>query len=288
MDVMSPMNGSLVESCASPVLFAPTAPQLQQPLWVFLPGLDGTGKLLAPQVPDLVQHFDVRCLSIPSDNRQDWSALAQTVLALIREVRHQREVYLCGESFGGCLAIAVALQAPEEFSRLILVNPASSAGRLPWMSWVSQVTTYIPDWMYRSSGTIALSLLADFNRIPRHYRALLLDTVHPIPKDCVYWRLLMLCGFTPQPAHLPRLTLPTLILASGRDRLLPSVAEARWLEQHLPESYPYLLPQSGHICLLERDLRLVDYLRRAGFLPHQPQHTLLSHTPQGNRLHSQI
>ena len=43
-----------------------------------------------------------------------------------------RPVYLLGESFGGTLAIAVAIERPDLADRLILVNPATSFPRSVW------------------------------------------------------------------------------------------------------------------------------------------------------------
>ena len=41
-------------------------------------------------------------------------------------------MYLLGESFGGILALAVALRLPRVVHRLVLVNPATSYPRSPW------------------------------------------------------------------------------------------------------------------------------------------------------------
>lgn len=45
-----------------------------------------------------------------------WDVLAEKVLELIHaelEKSPRRSVYLCGEFFGGCLAMKVALRSPE-------------------------------------------------------------------------------------------------------------------------------------------------------------------------------
>jgi pimeloyl-ACP methyl ester carboxylesterase len=55
---------------------------------------------------------------------------------------------------------------------------------------------------------------------------------------------------------LQDLRMPVVLLASGRDRLLPSVDEANRLAERLPYSHVEILPYSGHACLLEQDLDL--------------------------------
>ena len=99
------------------------------PLFVYLPGMDGTGKLLQTQSDLLVANFDLRCLAIRTDNYSTWQDLARDtakLIALELESKTNKEVYLCGESFGGCLALKTALAAPHLINSLILVNPASS------------------------------------------------------------------------------------------------------------------------------------------------------------------
>ncbi len=47
------------------------------PLFIFLPGMDGTGQLLRPQLAGLRTAFDIRCLSIPSEDLTDWDGLVE-------------------------------------------------------------------------------------------------------------------------------------------------------------------------------------------------------------------
>jgi len=251
----------------SPVLFAPVFPQIDKPLMVMLPGLDGTSKLFVSQVRSLSQYFDVRCLEIPEDNRQDWPELAGAVVDLIREVSGDRLVYLCGESFGACLALQVALLAPSLLSHLVLINTASALRHYTWIRWATQYTNYVPDWLYRISGAIALPLLANFDRINEDKRMLLLRTVRPISQACVAWRIDMLHRFEVTPKQLANLSLPTSLLASQSDRLFPSDREAQLLSQFLPNAQVYYLPKSGHVCLLEDEVDLSHCLKGLNALP---------------------
>jgi len=251
----------------SPALFAPIFPQVDKPLMVMLPGLDGTSKLFVSQVQPLSRYFDVRCLAIPEANRQDWPELARAVVGLIKDVRGDRPVYLCGESFGACLALQVALLAPSLLDHLVLINTASALRHYAWIRWATQYTSYVPDWLYRVSGAIALPLLANFDRIDGDKRVLLLKTVRPISQECVAWRIDMLHRFEVTPRQLASLTLPTSLLASQRDRLFPSDREAQLLNQSLPNAQIYYLPESGHVCLLEDEVDLSACLKMLNALP---------------------
>lgn len=252
---------------SAPALFAPVLPQISKPLLVMLPGLDGTSKLFVSQMPTLTRYFDVRCLSIPEDNRQDWPELAAAVVEQMAEARNDRPVYLCGESFGACLALQVALLAPSRLDHLVLINPASALRRYTWIRWATQYTSYVPDWLYRVSGAVALPLLANFDRINGDKRVLLLNTVRPISQACVAWRIDMLHRFEVTPEQLASLSLPTSLLASQSDRLFPSDQEARLLNQSLPDAKIYFLPKSGHVCLLEDEVDLSACLKALNALP---------------------
>ena len=256
-----------MEQSSSPALFAPIFPRREKPLMVFLPGLDGTGKLFAPQVAALSRYFDLRCLAIPESNRQNWESLAQVVVELICREQHSRPTYLCGESFGGCLALQVALAAPTVLNRLILVNPASSLRHQIWSRWMPQAAAYVPEWLYSVTGTLAFPLLANFERICSFWQQTFIDTISPISQDCVAWRLSMLQSFEVSTGHLRQLTVPTALLASGSDRLLPSVQEIGRLKQSLPNAVTYCFPESGHVCLLEDAIDLAQCLRTLDFLP---------------------
>ncbi|MEL6319351.1 MAG: alpha/beta hydrolase [Cyanobacteria bacterium J06626_14] len=248
-------------------LFMPTLPQPEKPLMVFLPGLDGTGKLFAPQVPELSRYFDLRCVAIAECNRQSWLDLARAAIDLIQREQQGRRTYLCGESYGGCLGLQIVSMAPELTDRLVLVNPASSLRGQFWSRWLLPVAPYAPEWVYRLSGTFAFYLLADFERIQGRWQQLFIETVRPISQSCVSWRLSMLQSFEVNTDQLRQVTIPTALLASGRDRLLPSYGEARRLQQFLPHAMTYLLPESGHVCLLEESVDLASCLKALDFLP---------------------
>jgi pimeloyl-ACP methyl ester carboxylesterase len=125
----------------------PSGSANNKPLFVFLPGMDGTGELLHNQVAELSREFEIRCLAIPPDLLMSWEDLTAQVIKLIETEIAARSprcvVYLCGESFGGCLALNVATQAPQLCDRSILVNPAISCHRHPWLGWGEHIVQYM-------------------------------------------------------------------------------------------------------------------------------------------------
>ncbi|MBR8834141.1 MAG: alpha/beta hydrolase [Stigonema ocellatum SAG 48.90 = DSM 106950] len=258
-----------------PCFLTPKRLQPEYPLFVYLPGMDGTGQLLRSQTAGLEAAFDVRCLAIPREDLNSWDVLTNSVLDLIHaelKKSSQRSVYLCGESFGGCLAQKVAIAAPHLFELIILINPASSFHLHPWLNWGSQLTYLAPSYLYDIGALSVLPFLAALQRISRSDRQELLKTMRSVPPETVLWRLSLIREFEVNDSELRRLTQPALVLASACDRLLPSLAEARRLVKILPNAKMVILPYSGHACLLETDINLYDFvnnaaLKRRGFKP---------------------
>jgi pimeloyl-ACP methyl ester carboxylesterase len=240
-----------------------------RPLLIYVPGMDGTGKLLRLQTKTLAAYCDVFCLSIPPDRLDNWEQLTKTALREIEtalEGKSRRYVYLCGESFGGCLALKIALAAPWLFQRLILVNPASCFNQRPILGLGIGITRLLPDWLHGYSALSLLPFLADLSRIAPLDRQSLLASMKSLPPQVVSWRLFLLQNFQVSSAEFSRLTLPTLIIASAADRLLPSITEAQRLVKEIPNSKMVILPNSGHACLLETDVNLYHILDRQNFL----------------------
>lgn len=262
-----------------PCFLTPSRLNSNHPLFVFLPGMDGTGQLLRTQTAGLEPAFDVRCLAIPPNDLTSWDELTEQVVALIQaelEQRPTRSVYLCGESFGGCLAMKVAVASPQLFDRIILVNPASSFNQRPWLHWGSHLTGWIPQSIYQGSAVWLLPFLANLGRINERDRRALLDAIHFVPQKTVIWRLSLIRDFHIDETQLRCLTQPVLVIAGGSDQLLPSVAEAQYLTNCIAQAKKVILPYSGHACLLEEDVNLFEIMKAQKFLEHRDKASLLS------------
>lgn len=250
-------------------LIAPQQRNPKAPLLVYLPGMDGTGELFAHQLGSLGKVVNVHCLTIPGDDLNDWDALAEQVVGLVEsEVTDgdQRQVYLLGESFGGCLAIKTMLRAPHLFDRLILSNPASAFKRQPLLFWGSYLVQPQIDPIHQWSCASFVPFLAAVDNIAPRDRQLLLQAMQSVTQRSSIWRLSMLRSFNVTDDQFRRISQPTLLIASGRDRLLPSFSEAERLARLLPNAKVQVLPNSGHACLLETQVDLLEIMKASEFI----------------------
>ncbi|MFN6559365.1 MAG: alpha/beta fold hydrolase [Nostoc sp. ChiSLP01] len=255
-----------------PCFLTPKRLRPEYPLFVYLPGMDGTGQLLRSQTAGLEVGFDVRCFAIPRKDLTSWDVLTNSVLDLIHaelEKSSHRPVYLCGESFGGCLAMKVAIKAPQLFKRIILINPASAFHLRPLLNWASQITYLVPSGLYDVGALGLLPFLASLPRISRSDRHELLRTMRSVPPETVHWRLSLLREFEIDEEQLRRLKQPVLLIAGGSDRLLPSVTEVKRIANIIPNTEIVVLPHCGHACLLEQNINLYEILKANDFIESQ-------------------
>lgn len=262
------------ELTSQPCFLTPKRLQPKYPLFVFLPGMDGTGQLLRTQTDGLEVAFDVRCLMIPPNDLSSWDVLSNQVIDLIEgelKINPHRLVYLCGESFGGALALKVAFKVPQLFNRIILVNPASAFHRRPWLNWASQLVYLLPSCLFDVGAVGLLPFLASLGLVEPSIRHDLLKTMRLVPPETVLWRLSLIKEFDATASQLRCLTQPVLLLASALDRLLPSVTEARYLVKNLPNAKMVVLPDSGHACLVEEKVNLYNIMQEEDFLDFSTQ-----------------
>ena len=234
--------------------------------------MDGTGLLLGYQISqfNLAETFDIRCLAIPADDLSSWSQLTHSVIRLLgQEIGlNRRPVYLCGESFGGCLAMQVALQAPNLVDRMILVNPASCFNQQAWLKWGSYLPGWLPTPIYHVGVMGLLPLLGSLSRMPARESQYLLAAMQSVSHPSSTWRLNLLREFEINHQQLAQIRHPVLVIASTDDWLLPSVRQSQRLMTFLPNAQRVLLKNSGHACLLETNVNLIKILQEQDFLPN--------------------
>lgn len=247
-----------------PYFITPKPIQKEYPLFIYLPGMDGTGRLLRVQIAALENSFDIRCLAIPLTDQSDWGKLTSDLVDLVKaelQLQPRRSVYLCGESFGGCLAMKILVEAPHLFSRIILVNPASSFHRLPWLNWASQMLDLVPSAVYTFGAVGFLPFLVSLTRIAAADRQDILKIIRSVPSQTVNWRVSLLRNFSVDMERLSQIQQQILLIGSASDRLLPSVTEIEFLADIFPNSQVFILPDSGHACLLEKDIDLYEIIK---------------------------
>lgn len=255
------------------------------PLLLFLPGMDGTGLGLVLHHQTLGELFEVRCLHIPIMDRTPFEGLVKYVeqtIKLEHKVSPMKPIYLVGDSLGGCLALAVAARNPTIDLVLVLCNPATSFNKsqlqpiLPLLevmptefhTTVPYLLSFImgdPIRMAMANVNDELSLFEVAQELSKTLEALLprLATLSDIvPKETLLWKLKMLRSAALYAnSRLHAVKAEILLLASGKDRMLPSSEEAKHLLKVLPNCRVRYFKDSGHTLLLEYNINLTTLIK---------------------------
>jgi pimeloyl-ACP methyl ester carboxylesterase len=187
-------------------------------------------------------------------------SLVESLHKVIDEAVQQRgeKVIVCGESFGGALSLSFALNHPQLLGGLLIVNSFPMIRKriliraAPWilkaMPWFAMETVRrFTQWKLHSPHALPEDL-EEFHKRMKH-----------VGKNGYVRRLEILTKFDICD-RLCEITTPTLFLAAELDRLVPSVEEATFMSQQMPNAEMIRLKGYGHICLINHDFSLIDYL----------------------------
>lgn len=243
------------------------------PTLIFVPGLDGTALLFYRQAPLLAQRFHVLTFPLPNDPACDMDSLIESLRAVIQRVTKRRSsegVFLCGESFGGALSLSFALKYPQLTKGLVIINSFPRVRK---------------QWLLKAAPPLLKAMPWGAMRFVRRFTEARLHSPHTLPEDLAefhrrmawvgkigYIRRLEILQDYDIREHLGDIEIPTLLLAGDLDRLIPSVQEADFMARRMPHATKVALKGYGHICLINHDLNLLDYIspwmdREIGPLP---------------------
>ncbi|KAF9681672.1 hypothetical protein SADUNF_Sadunf05G0026300 [Salix dunnii] len=267
-------------------------PLKDSPVLLFCPGLDGVGSALILHHKALGKVFEVRCLHIPVCDRTPFEGLVTIVEETVR-LEHasfpNKPIYLLGDSFGGCLVLAVAARNPEIDLVVILANPATSFERsqlqplLPlseaWPGGLYNAVPYLlsfiigdPVKMARVNIEHRLPCRLQIEQLFQNLIALLpcvSDLTDIVPKDTLIWKLKLLksaASYTNSRIHAVKAEV--LVLSSGNDYMLPSGDEAQRLKSSLKNCTVRYFKDNGHTILLEDGVNLLTVIKGTGKYRH--------------------
>ncbi|KAH8051463.1 1-acylglycerol-3-phosphate O-acyltransferase [Aureococcus anophagefferens] len=97
-----------------------------KPLLLYLPPLEGNCLAAFAQFPKLGADYEILALSPRAGDTaaaSDWQGSVDAIAAFVERESTSRDVYVCGESYGGCQALAVGIAARPR--GVVAVNPAT-------------------------------------------------------------------------------------------------------------------------------------------------------------------
>jgi pimeloyl-ACP methyl ester carboxylesterase len=230
---------------------------------LYLPGLDGTARLLHRQ-PGLHARYDVVCQPYSQDEPRTYAGLADLAAGALearRSPEHPRAVVLA-ESFGGGVALMLALRRPELIERLVLVNTFAYFPR----RWLIRLAAYFGPWLpARPSPPLTRPLRGFFffaPETPAAERTAWWERTADVPLRAYGHRTRMIADLDLRP-HLHKITVPALVIAAPNDRVVPASA-GRELAQLLPKAR-LLQMRVGHAAMIHPKVDVARWLDDSGW-----------------------
>jgi pimeloyl-ACP methyl ester carboxylesterase len=230
----------------------------EKPLALLIPGLDGTGKLFYRQIPALSERYRVVAWEFRRRGTFDFDDLVDEVVqGTGSEPPHS--ITLVGESFGGPIAMSCALRFPERFKVLALINTFPAYRRRIRIRLACRLAPLLnAPGIWRAKNLIVDRILKREGILEEdrlRYREIIRG-IHPP----AYRRRLELVRDVSLRKSLGKISVPTHIFAGGRDKVVPSVREGRYMAERIPGSQLHILPDAGHALLFTPGFSLADYL----------------------------
>jgi pimeloyl-ACP methyl ester carboxylesterase len=225
---------------------------------VLVSGMDGTGKLFYRQVPLLARSYRVATYAL-RDSATSMDQLVADLGDVIDAVAPDtRRATVVGESFGGALAMSLALARPEQVNGLVVLNS--------FPQFTPQARLHLARLGLRALPWGAMSLVRRLTASRLHSRHTHRDEIRRFmeltasaSREGYFNRLQVLTRYDVR-QRLHNIRVPTLFLASSQDHLVPSVAQAQYMAARVPRSTIQVLDGHGHICLIAPDIDLAQIL----------------------------
>jgi pimeloyl-ACP methyl ester carboxylesterase len=224
--------------------------------FVYVCGIEGSGRLFYKQAADLARDHTVVSFPLRAEGWYEMPRLVEDLAWVIRETGGRATVL--GESFGGLLTLAAALEHPELFERIVLVNTfAHFAERLKIRAGCLLFRAFYPALKaHRTRSARHVLFSAD---VCEDDRRLFREHTREVAREGYVSRMRIIRDTDLRP-RLREIQTPALVVAGTADRLLDSVKAARLLASALPRARLKLLEGTGHTALLSGRVRVRDWL----------------------------
>ena len=221
---------------------------------VYLPGLEGTGRLIEQHEPALAERGSI--LKIPWRTLPPYDAadlVADTVATLDRKGLDR--VCLLADSFGGVVALNLALSHPERLERLILVNSFAYYPKRGLLRF-GRALSRMPRWFVQAVRIGFDTPLLAHEGVPRDARRRFFAAAASQPHAAYRERIRIIARHDLRD-RIGRIAVPTLVVSSMHDRVVPP-AVSRGLAEMIPGARLRVLPEAGHAALLTPGVSLAD------------------------------
>ena len=222
---------------------------------VYMPGIDGTGEMMLGTAARLAERFRLVRLRYESTGKSfegdGYRGLAASAADGIRDRRIERTLVVA-ESFGVAVALRMALDHPELVAGMLLVNGFAHFEWRTKLALTRLGVRCVPRPLFDFGRRhFAPAQLFGPRRDPEAERRFLEIVGHAF--DDGYSRRLTMIARLDFRDRLKEISQPINLVASDMDRIVPSVAAARFMRDKLPNASLEILHGGGHVVLALED-----------------------------------
>lgn len=210
------------------------------------------------QAEDLARDHTVISFPLRATGSYSLDSLIEDFSQVMRDARVSQATVL-GESFGGMVAIAASLAAPQLFERLILVNTFPFFEDRARIRLGATLFKWLPYRAMESYRTFTSKRQLFSDDIEDVDRRLFREKTRGVKREGYVSRLQIIRD-TDLRLRLDEIKIPTLVVASRADRLVSSLNAAETLVEMIPHARLKILETTGHMALLSKQVRVRDWL----------------------------
>ena len=247
--------------------FAHGADDLTRPPVVLIHGAGGHHLYWPPQVRRLPRQR-MFAIDLPGHGKSQGVGshsiddYADQVVAFLKALKFSQAV-LIGHSMGGAIALQAALDAPRRVIGLGLIGSAARLRVNPALLQAAADPAKGPDVAHMITE-YSFSPAAG-GRLKATAEQRMLET-----RLSVLYGDLLACDAFESPDLAGRISVPTLIVFGEQDKMVP-LQGGRGLQEQIPGAQLELLPDAGHMVMLEQPDRVAGLLNEfLNEVPYQP------------------
>lgn len=217
---------------------------------VYAPGIDGSGRLMlggASRIAACYRLVRLRYGAGSDRGHDSYEDLAAAAARALEERRVERALWIA-ESFGGGVALRVALDHPERVAGLLLVNTFAHYGRRARLLLARLTAPLVLPGVF----FFCRNRLAPLALFGRRRDATAIREFRELPGtwfDQAYRRRLALVAGLDLRARLADVGQPVTLVCGDEDRVVDSVRQAQSMQDRLPDAVVHVVRGGGHLLL---------------------------------------
>jgi pimeloyl-ACP methyl ester carboxylesterase len=228
------------------------SPNVSAKPYLFLHGWGSNSTLWFNSLKNIISEKYCLFVDLPGFGKSEIPAepwnLAEYVnfVALFLKKLGLSKVELIGHSFGGSIAIKLALENPELVSRLILVDSAGVRSKNRRKTFIKSISQFIKPIF--KIGFLQNVRRKIYHQIGSDY--LELPLMHETYKKIISEDLSEI---------LSSVKIPTSIIWGSDDQATP-LADAELMKRKISDSQLHIISHAGHFCFLDQPVKFADEL----------------------------